>query len=76
MSKLETIEVSMTTKQKLSVAVGVLSLVAFMITQLKDIWGFGGWAEQFVATILAVAGAINIYFGSATVQKHQDEKEA
>ena len=34
MAKTETIEVSMTTKQKLSVAVGVLSLLAFLNYQI------------------------------------------
>jgi len=70
------IEVSMTTKQKLSVAVGVLSLLAFLISNMKGTWGFGGWSDQFVETMLAVSGAITIYFGCSTVQKHQDEKES
>lgn len=76
MAKTETIEVSMTTKQKLSVAVGILSLLAFLISQLSNTWGFGPLANQFVETMLVVSGAITIYFGCSTVQKHQDEKES
>lgn len=75
-NKTETIEVSMTAKQKLSVAVGVLSLVAFLISQLSKTWGFGAWSDQFVETMLIVSSAISIYFGCSTVQKHQDNKES
>lgn len=75
MAKAEVIETSMTTKQKLSVAVGVLSLVAFLISQLSKTWGFEAVASQFVETMLVFSSAISIYFGCSTVQKHQDEKE-
>lgn len=75
-TKNQTIEVSMTAKQKLSVAVGVLSLVAFLISQLAKTWGFGPVADQFVETMLIVSSAISIYFGCSTVQKHQDNKES
>lgn len=75
MAKVETIEVSMTTKQKLSVAVGVLSLAAFLISHVSKTWGMGAWADQFVETMLVVSSALSVYFGCSTVQKHQDEKE-
>lgn len=69
------IKVSMTVKQKLSVAVGVLSAIAFLITKLSVTFGFQAAGSQIVEVILAVVACLNIYFGASTVQKNQDEKE-
>lgn len=69
------IKVSMTVKQKLSVSIGVLSLIAFLITKLSVTFGFQAAASQIVEVIMAVVGGLNIYFGASTVQKNQDEKE-
>jgi len=73
---IEPIEVPMTAKRKLSVAVGVLSMLAFLISQLSDVWGFGNWSKQLVDTMLIFSSVFSIYFGATTVQKHQDEKES
>ena len=72
---IQPIDTSMTVKQKLSVAVGILSLCAFLMSQLSKTWGFEAVASQIVETMLIVSSAISIYFGCSTVQKHQDEKE-
>lgn len=71
----QTIKTSMTVKQRLSVAVGILSAIAFLITKFSLIFGFEAVGSQIVEVILAVSACLNIYFGASTVQKNQDEKE-
>lgn len=70
------IDTSMTVKQKLSVTVGVLSAIAFLISKFSVTWGFQEVASQIVETILAVVSCLSIYFGCSTIQKNQDEKES
>ena len=75
-TNIQPIETSMTVKQKLSVTVGVLSAIAFLITKLSVTFGFQPVGEQIVEVILAVSAVLNIYFGASTVQKNQDLKES
>lgn len=69
------IKTPMSVQRKLSVAVGILSFLAFILSQISKTWGFEPVANQIVETMLIVSGAISIYFGSATVQKEITERE-
>ena len=63
------------TTRQLSIAVGILSFLAFIIQGLGPTWGFEPLAKQLTQTILLVVGGINIYFGGVTSQKGIAEKE-
>lgn len=71
----QTIETSLTTQRKLSIAVGLLSFSAFVIQALGQTWGFEQVATQIVQTCLAVSGGISIYFLGSTTQKITEEKK-
>ena len=71
----QTIETSLTTQRKLSIAVGLLSFAAFVIQALGQTWGFEEAATQIVQTCLAVSGGISIYFLGSTTQKITEEKK-
>lgn len=60
--------------RKLSIAIGLLSFGAFVISQLGETWGFEAVAKQIAQTALIFSGGINIYFGGTTVQKNIEEK--
>jgi len=63
------------TTRQLSIAVGILSFVAFIIQGLGSTWGFESIAEQLTQTALLFSGGINIYFLGVTGQKNNAEKE-
>lgn len=63
------------TTRQLSIAVGVLSFVAFIIQGLGSTWGFESVAQQLTQTALLFSGGINIYFLGVTGQKNNEEKE-
>lgn len=63
------------TTRQLSMAVGILSFVAFIIQGLGSTWGFEGVAQQLTQTALLFSGGINIYFLGVTGQKNSEEKE-
>ena len=69
------IETSISTTKKLSLAVGILSFVAFVVQGLGKTWGFEGVAEQLTQTALLVSGGINIFFLGNTAQKITQEKK-
>ena len=69
------IKTSMSVQRKLSIAVGLLSFLAFILSEVSKTWGFEAVATQIVQTMLIVSGGISIYFGSSTVQKEMSEKE-
>lgn len=71
----QTIETSLTTQRKLSIAVGLLSFSAFVIQALGQTWGFEQVATQIVQTCLAISGGISIYFLGSTTQKITEEKK-
>ena len=63
------------TTRQLSIAVGLLSLGAFVIQGLGDIWGFQAIAKQLTATALLVAGAVNVHFSGVTSEKNRQDKK-
>ena len=67
------VKVSLTMQKKLSITVGLLSFVAFVVQGLGTTWGFEPVAKQIVQTFLLVSGGINIWFLGSTTQKITDE---
>lgn len=63
------------TTRQLSMAVGILSFVAFIIQGWGRTWGFEGVAYQIAQSALLLSGGINIYFLGVTGQKNTEEKE-
>lgn len=63
------------TTRQLSMAVGILSFIAFIIQGLGSTWGFEGVAQQITQTALLFSGGINIYFLGVTGQKNSEDKE-
>lgn len=63
------------TTRQLSIAVGLLSFLAFVIQGLGSTWGFEEVAKQITQTILLFSGGINIYFLGITSQKNNTERE-
>lgn len=63
------------TTRQLSMAVGILSFVAFIVQGLGSTWGFESVAQQLTQTALLFSGGINIYFLGVTGQKNNEEKE-
>lgn len=62
------------TTRQLSIAVGLLSFVAFIIQGLGSTWGFEEVAKQITQTALLFSGGINIYFLGVTDYKNKQEK--
>lgn len=62
------------TTRQLSIAVGLLSFMAFIIQGLGSTWGFESVAEQITQTALLFSGGINIYFLGVTNYKNSQEK--
>ena len=62
------------TTRQLSIAVGLLSFVAFIIQGLGSTWGFEEVAKQITQTVLLFSGGINIYFLGVTDYKNKQEK--
>lgn len=63
------------TTRQLSIAVGLLSFMAFVIQGLGSTWGFEEFAKQLTQTALLFSGGINIYFLGVTNQKNNSDKE-
>nr|DAX72852.1 MAG TPA: hypothetical protein [Caudoviricetes sp.] len=63
------------TTRQLSIAVGILSFVAFIIQGLGSTWGFEAVAKQLTQTALLFSGGINIYFLGVTNQKNNADEE-
>lgn len=63
------------TTRQLSIAVGLLSFMAFIIQGLGTTWGFEEVAKQITQTALLFSGGINIYFLGITNQKNITEKD-
>ena len=63
------------TTRQLSIAVGLLSFMAFVIQGLGETWGFQEVAKQITQTALLFSGGINIYFLGITSQKDIADKE-
>lgn len=63
------------TTRQLSIAVGILSFMAFVIQGLGSTWGFEELAKQITQTALLFSGGINIYFLGVTNQKNNADKE-
>lgn len=69
MANIQPIKTAISTQRKLSLAVGILSFLAFVIGQLGGVWGFSGVAKQLTDTILIFVAGINMYFFGSTAQK-------
>ena len=63
------------TTRQLSIGVGLLSFMAFIIQGLGSTWGFETVAEQITQTALLFSGGINIYFLGVTDYKNKQEKD-
>lgn len=63
------------TTRQLSIAVGLLSFIAFIVQGLGPTWGFEEVAKQITQTALLFSGGINIYFLGVTNQKENQERE-
>ncbi len=63
------------TTRQLSIAVGLLSFIAFIVQGLGPTWGFEEIAKQITQTALLFSGGINIYFLGVTNQKENQERE-
>lgn len=72
---IQPIKTTMSVTRKLSVGVGLLSFVAFIIQGLGTTWGFEAVSQQIVQTFLLVAGGINIFFLGDTTRKETEEKK-
>lgn len=68
-------KLKMKTTRQLSIAVGILSFIAFVVQGLGPTWGFEEVAKQITQTALLISGGINIYFLGVTNQKNNEEKE-
>lgn len=68
-------KLKMKTSRQLSIAVGLLSFIAFVIQGLGSTWGFEELSKQLVQTALLISGGINIYFLGVTNQKNNVDKE-
>ena len=68
-------KLSKKTSRQLSIAVGLLSFMAFIIQGLGTTWGFEEVAKQLTQTALLFSGGINIYFLGISSQKNISEKE-
>ena len=64
------------TTRQLSIAVGLLSFIAFIIQGLGSTWGFEELSKQLVQTALLFGGGVNIYFLGVTNQKNNADKES
>nr|DAK63490.1 MAG TPA: hypothetical protein [Caudoviricetes sp.] len=64
------------TTRQLSIAVGLLSFIAFIIQGLGSTWGFEELSKQLVQTALLFSGGVNIYFLGVTNQKNNADKES
>lgn len=69
------IKVPMSVSRKLSIATGLLSFAAFVISGLGDTWGFAPVAKQITQTCLLVSGGISVFFLGSTTQKEIEEKK-
>lgn len=63
------------TTRQLSIAVGLLCFMAFVVQGLGETWGFQEVAKQITQTALLFSGGINIYFLGITSQKDIADKE-
>lgn len=63
------------TTRQLSIAVGLLSFLAFIIQGLGSTWGFEPVAKQITQTALLFSGGINIYFLGVTDYKNRQDKQ-
>ena len=63
------------TTRQLSMAVGILSFIAFIVQGFGNTWGFESVAQQLTQSALLFSGGINIYFLGVTGQKNNAEKE-
>lgn len=63
------------TTRQLSIAVGLLSFIAFIIQGLGSTWGFEELSKQLVQTALLFSGGVNIYFLGVTNQKNNADQE-
>lgn len=70
----QTIKTPTSVSRKLSIAVGLLCFVAFIVQGLSSTWGFEALGEQLTQTALLFAGGINIYFLGSTAQKEITEQ--
>lgn len=68
-------KLKMKTTRQLSIAVGILSFIAFVVQGLGPTWGFEEVAKQITQTALLISGGINIYFLGVTNQKNNEERE-
>ena len=68
-------KLKMKTSRQLSIAVGILSFIAFVVQGLGPTWGFEEVAKQITQTALLISGGINIYFLGVTNQKNNEERE-
>lgn len=75
MANISPIKTSISIQRKLSIAVGLLSFVAFIVQGLGTTWGFEGVAEQLTQTALLFSGGINLYFLGSTTQKISAENK-
>ena len=63
------------TTRQLSIAVGLLSFLAFIIQGLGSTWGFEAISKQITQTALLFSGGINIYFLGVTDYKNKQDKD-
>lgn len=68
-------KLKMKTTRQLSIAVGILSFIAFVVQGLGPTWGFEEVSKQITQTALLISGGINIYFLGVTNQKNNEERE-
>ena len=74
MENLKPIKTPRTIQRKLSLASGLLSFGAFVISGLGPVWGFEDPAKQITETILVFVGAISIFFLGHTTRKETEEE--
>lgn len=63
------------TNRQLSIAVGLLAFLAFVVQGLGSTWGFEAIAKQLVSTALIVSAGVNVYFLGSTSQKSINENK-
>lgn len=63
------------TNKKISMALGILTVIGLAVVLYGDIWGFQALAKQIFGTISGTASLMNVYFLGSTAEKISKDKK-
>lgn len=75
MAQTPQIKTSISTQKKLSLAAGMLSMIATFVALIKGTFGFDGIGDQIITVFMAANTVINMYFFGSTSQKITTENK-